>query len=98
MDKQYKLIRLSHGYFRGGGVHPLPEVLPTIDAHIANWHILIGEKEMNCKKVGDLSGGKYDKMLECNKRVYSTEYCSPTITTCGGGEYRSENFRRTYCA
>lgn len=49
------MIRLSHGYFQGG-VQTLPQLLPTIDAHIACWHVLIGEKmeEIKCKQVGIL--------------------------------------------
>lgn len=34
---------------------------------------------------GTLCGGKWDKNLECNRRVYSIEGIAPTITTCGGG-------------
>lgn len=37
------LVRLGHGYYKGG-ITPLPNVCPTIDAHIDCWHILIGEK------------------------------------------------------
>lgn len=40
------LVRLGHGYYRGG-VTPLPNVCPTIDAHVDCWHILIGEKMKN---------------------------------------------------
>lgn len=82
------LIRLPHGYFRGG-ISDLPKISPTIDAHIACWHVLIGEidemADMTCKQVATLTGGKWDKCLESNRRVYSTENVSPTITTCGGG-------------
>ena len=50
------IVRLGHGYFKGG-VEPLPDICPTIDAHIACWHVLIGEKiEMNCKIAGRLGG------------------------------------------
>lgn len=41
--------------------------------------------EISCKCVGMLSGGKWDKAIECNRRVYSPDGISPTITTCGGG-------------
>lgn len=34
---------------------------------------------------GTLNGGKWDKNLESNRRVYSMNGISPTITTCGGG-------------
>lgn len=37
------MIRIGHGYFRGG-IYPLPDISPTIDAHMDCWHILIGEK------------------------------------------------------
>ena len=30
-------------------------------------------------------GGKYEKALDCNRRVYSVNGTSPTITTCGSG-------------
>lgn len=40
------LVRLRHGYYNGG-ITPLPDVCPTIDAHIDCWHILIGEKMKN---------------------------------------------------
>lgn len=40
---------------------------------------------MKCKHIGNLTGGKYDNLLDSNKRVYSTEYIAPTITTCNGG-------------
>ena len=41
--------------------------------------------EINCKLVGMMQGGKWEKHLECNRRVYSIDAISPTITTCGGG-------------
>ena len=34
---------------------------------------------------GELQGGKWDNMLESNRRVYNEDYVSPTITTCQGG-------------
>lgn len=80
------MIRLSHGYFQGG-VQSLPKTSPTIDAHIACWHVLIGEKmeEIKCKQVGILEGGKWDKMHDIAKRVYNANGLSPTLHTCGGG-------------
>lgn len=53
--------------------------------------------DMTCKQVATLTGGKWDKCLESNRRVYSTENVSPTITTCGGGGYGSENLGSTDC-
>ena len=32
-----------------------------------------------------VEGGKWDKMHDISKRVYSSNGCSPTIHTCGGG-------------
>lgn len=40
------LVRLGHGYYKGG-ITPLPNVCPTIDAHVDCWHILIGENMKN---------------------------------------------------
>ena len=86
MEEQV-MIRLSHGYFQGG-VQTLPQLLPTIDAHIACWHVLIGEKmeEIKCKQVGILGGDKWDKMHDIAKRVYSAD----GIHTCGGGNLGSK--------
>ena len=35
--------------------------------------------------IGTLKGGKWDKMHDIAKRVYSTNACNPTIHTCGCG-------------
>lgn len=79
------MIRLSHGYFQGG-VQSLPKVSPTIDAHIACWHVLIGEKmeEIKCKQVGQITAQGYTEMTG---RVYGQEGISPTINTCCGGHH-----------
>lgn len=42
-------------------------------------------REINCKCIGMLSGGKWDRVKEQNRRVYSADYILPTLTTCGGG-------------
>ncbi len=42
-------------------------------------------KDPKCVQVGNLKGEKWDKLLDCNKRVYSTEGISPCINTFGGG-------------
>ena len=34
---------------------------------------------------GMINGGTMGKMLDSNRRCYSVDYISPTITTCGGG-------------
>lgn len=82
------LVRLGHGYYNGG-ITPLPDVCPTIDAHIDCWHILIGEKMKNedikCECVGMLGGEKYEKMHDIARRVYDTNGIAPTQHTCGDG-------------
>ena len=80
------MIRIPHGYFRGG-VIPLPDVCPTIDAHIACWHVLIGEFEMQevkCNQVATLCGGKWEKTYEESRRVYGVDGIAPTVHTQGG--------------
>lgn len=42
-------------------------------------------KDPKCIQVGNLSGGKWDKINESCRRVYSEEGLSPTIHTCQGG-------------
>lgn len=39
---------------------------------------------MNCKIAGRL-GGKFEKTMDCTRRVDDTDGCAPTVTTCGGG-------------
>ena len=36
-------------------------------------------------KVGELAGGKWDKINESCRRVYDSDGIAPTVTTCGGG-------------
>lgn len=38
-----------------------------------------------CIQFGMLSGGKWDKLHDIGRRVYSVDGCSPTIHTMGGG-------------
>ena len=52
----------------------------SIDRH--SWDIVA---EPTCEQVGNLIGGKWDKMHDVSRRVYSGEGCAPTIHTCGGG-------------
>lgn len=42
-------------------------------------------KEPKCMQVGNLEGGRWDKINESCKRVYSEQGVSPTIHTCQGG-------------
>lgn len=87
------LVRLGHGYYNGG-ITPLPNVCPTIDAHIDCWHILIGEKMKNedikCECVGLLGGEKYEKMHDIARRVYDTNGIALTQHTCGGGNLETK--------
>lgn len=38
-----------------------------------------------CIQVGNLKGGKWDKINESCRRYYSCKGISPTLHTCGGG-------------
>lgn len=40
-----------------------------------------------CECVGSLNGGKWDKMNESIRRVYSPQAASPSLTTCCGGNH-----------
>ena len=42
-------------------------------------------KEPRCVQVGNISGGKWDKMHDVSRRVYTGEGLAPTVHTCGGG-------------
>lgn len=42
-------------------------------------------EEHSCIQVGNLTGGKWDKMHDVSRRVYSGDGLAPTIHTCGGG-------------
>lgn len=69
----------SPSYDKGG----LSDLSRTIDTTGTNGVELLFTKG-NCKTVG-LLGGKYEKAIDCTRRVYSADGYSPTITTCGGG-------------
>lgn len=45
----------------------------------------INDTFVRCKQVGNLVGGKWDKINESCRRVYSENGLSPTIHTCQGG-------------
>lgn len=55
-------------------------------------------EEIKCKQVAILRGGKWDKCLESNRRVYSSNALSPTITTCGGGNQEVKILEEPYIA
>lgn len=43
-------------------------------------------EEIKCNQVGMLSGGKWDKLHDTNRRVYALDGLSPALTTMGGGQ------------
>lgn len=85
VEKRYQVIKPKHGFYKGECLDT--DICPTIDTGVGCWHTLIGEimEEVKCEQVGTLSGGKWDKMHEQNRRVYSTNGLSPTLHTMGGG-------------
>jgi len=51
----------------------------------ANASLCPTDSTIKCEQVGNLAGGKWDKINESCTRVYSEEGISPTIHTCQGG-------------
>lgn len=84
MEKRRRLIRIGHGQIPFIAKE-LPPHCPTILTNVACWHILIEESEMNCNEIGKMSGGRWDKVIEQNKRVYDESGAAPTLTTMSGG-------------
>lgn len=72
------LVRLGHGYYNGG-ITPLPNVCPTIDAHIDCWHILIGEKMKNTTILA-VDG--------FNQSIRADQTCFGTITRNAGADLK----------
>ena len=62
---------------REGKPREYNDVAPTISAR--------DYKEPRCIQVGNLKGGKWDKINESCRKVYDEEGLSPTIHTCQGG-------------
>jgi DNA (cytosine-5)-methyltransferase 1 len=58
---------------------------PTLDTRCDCLGVTVKEETDKCNCIGTLQGGKWDKMHDIGKRVYSPNGCSPTIHTCGGG-------------
>lgn len=42
-------------------------------------------KDPLCIEIGKLCNGKWDRTIDCNRRVYSPDGLCPTLTTCGSG-------------
>lgn len=53
-------------------------------------------KDPKCVQVGNLKGGKWDKINESCRRVYSGDGLSPTIHTCQGGNTEPKVIDDTY--
>lgn len=85
MEKRYQIIKPAHGYYKGEVLDT--DIAPTIDTGIGKWHTLIGEsmEEIKCEQVGMLSGGKWDRLHDQSRRVYSADGLAPTVHTMGGG-------------
>lgn len=43
-------------------------------------------EEIKCEQVGMLSGGKWDKLHDISRRVYSADGLAPTVHTMGDGQ------------
>jgi DNA (cytosine-5)-methyltransferase 1 len=54
----------------------------SVDRH--SWDLVA--EEPRCQQVGMLAGGKWDKLHDISRRVYSGEGVAPTIHTSGGGQ------------
>lgn len=52
-------------------------------------------KDPKCVQVGNLQGGKWDKINESCRRFYSGEGIAPTIHTCQGGNTEPKVVQRT---
>lgn len=44
------------------------------------------KQELKCNQVGMLFGGKWDKLHDISRRVYSADGLAPTVHTMGGGQ------------
>ena len=62
-----------------GGNRNFGEMAPTLKAEKVDAGVV------ECHKVGDLTGGGYEKMFEQSRRVYGNDGASPALHTCGGG-------------
>ena len=95
MEKQYKIIKPKHGYYKGECLDA--EIAPTIDTGVGCWHTLIGESygtenQMRSNRLTQRGGGTNvctmrendcevgDTIDAFNKRV-NKDGVSPTITT-----------------
>lgn len=86
MEKRYQVIKPKHGFYKGECLDT--DIAPTIDTGVGCWHTLIGGsmEEIKCEQVSILSGGKWDKLHDISRRVYSADGLAPTVHTMGGGQ------------
>lgn len=55
---------------------------PTLDTRPDCLGVVVKDELI---KVGEMTGGKWDKINESCRRVYDPDGIAPTLTTCGGG-------------
>jgi len=84
----YQIEKIKHAKFRQDRacIHNVTDIS----------HTLTVKSHTKCVVVGELKGGKYDKLFKVCRRVYSPLGLSPTLTACcGGGQEKkvSENER-----
>ena len=73
---------------------PLPNLSRTLDTSSNNR--VVEWEEIKCEQVATLQGGKWDKMHDIAKRVYSGNGLSPTLHTCGGGNLEPKVLEKNY--
>lgn len=76
-DTTIETIIKSNYNSRRNNIRPMEGIANTLCAR--DW------KESQCIQVGVLRGGKWDKIIDMNKRMYSDKGLCPTLCTCGGG-------------
>lgn len=87
-NKDSLLLDISQAR-REGSPREYTDIVPTLSARDYKEPRLINTTLNNetdrCLQVGNLEGGKWNKINESCRRVYSKEGISPTIHTCQGG-------------
>lgn len=92
--KEMARCLLANKSFCGGGVLQVIEnSMPEEQINAIGYEYALhpenfekeSEMEIKCEQVGNLTGGKWDKMHDIAKRVYGTDGLAPTMHTCGCG-------------
>ena len=52
---------------------------------------------MKCEQIGILTSGKWERMKDQCRRVYSTDGLCPTLVTPGGGHHEVKIFENKKC-